>query len=197
VGCFLLLALPVLAGPEIQARFFTLENTEADDSANSRRASWGIAWDIATENPIFGVGVRNSNLQMLQRGADREGRTVHNQYLQLAADSGFVGMALFALTQLAALVSLWRCRRFAASCDEPDGRIIGASASGIACSLILFMVGSSFLSLENFELPYLLLLLAAQLAVVSGALNPVNAAVAEAPTFAYQGHVQRNSTVIT
>ena len=55
-------AIPILAGPEIQARFLTLENNEEDDSANSRRGSWAAAWNMAKDNPIFGVGIRNANL---------------------------------------------------------------------------------------------------------------------------------------
>ena len=44
---FALLVIPVLAGPEIQARFTSIKDNEADDSANSRRQSWTAAWKIA------------------------------------------------------------------------------------------------------------------------------------------------------
>ena len=88
--------IPMLAGKEIRERFFTLENTQIDASANSRRESWAAAWQIAKENPIFGVGIRNSNLLSHEYGADMEGRTIHSQYLQTAADSGLVALALYA-----------------------------------------------------------------------------------------------------
>jgi probable O-glycosylation ligase (exosortase A-associated) len=169
--CFALLAVPMLAGPEISARFLSLERNEVDESANSRRQSWYAAWQMAQANPVFGVGVRNANLFSHSFGADKEGRTIHSQYLQIAADNGLVGLALYLLMFGAAWASLRRCRRAAAGRDDPYSRRIAACASGIECSLILYAFGSAFLSLEVFELPYLLLLLSAQLAVVSEALE--------------------------
>jgi probable O-glycosylation ligase (exosortase A-associated) len=173
--CFALLAIPVMAGPQIKARFLTIEEHEADASANSRKDSWRAAWEIAKDNPIFGVGVRNSTLSSHDYGADYEGRVIHNTYLQIAADSGFVGLGLYLLVWLAAWLSLRRCRLFAARHDDLEGRRIAACASGIECSLALYAFGSFFLSLEVFELPYLLLLLAAQLAIVSRAPDPAGA----------------------
>ncbi len=87
--------IPSMAGKEIRERFFTLQDTEVDASANSRRESWAAAWQIAKENPIFGVGIRNSNLLSHEYGADMEGRTIHSQYLQTAADSGLVALAMY------------------------------------------------------------------------------------------------------
>ena len=69
--------------------------TSADASANSRLTTWRIAWQMAGENPIFGLGIRNSNLYTYDYGADMPGRTIHSQYLQTAADSGLVGLGLY------------------------------------------------------------------------------------------------------
>jgi O-antigen ligase len=78
----------VTAGPEIQRRFFSIESAhEMDDSAKARLQSWLAALRIANDYPIFGVGVRNSNLFSYEYGADMEGRTIHSTYLQIAADS--------------------------------------------------------------------------------------------------------------
>ncbi len=159
-------AIPVLAGPEIQARFFTLENTEEDDSANSRRMSWAAAWNMAKDNPIFGVGIRNANLLSYQYGADMEGRTIHSQYLQIAADNGFVGLGLY----LAMIASVWAdtrfCRRAVKGKDDVQSRRIYLVATGVETSMVVFCFGGAFLSLENFELPFLMLLLGSQLAAL-------------------------------
>ncbi len=158
--------IPILAGKEIRARFFTLDNTEIDASANERRASWAAAWQITKENPIFGVGIRNSNLISHQYGADMDGRTIHSQYLQTSADSGLVALVLY----LAALVIFWFSTRTARLATkkrtDPDGWQAHSAACGVEGAMIVFCVGASFLSLENFELPYLMLLFGAQLPLV-------------------------------
>jgi probable O-glycosylation ligase (exosortase A-associated) len=167
------LLVPLLAGKEIRERFFTIEHTEIDESANSRRASWAAAWEITKENPVVGVGIRNSNLLSRQYGADMEGRTIHSQYLQTAADSGLVALALY----LAALVAFWlstrRARLAAKRRTDPEGTQAYAAACGVEGAMVVFCVGAAFLSLENFELPYLMILLGAQLPLV---LRPAPAA---------------------
>jgi probable O-glycosylation ligase (exosortase A-associated) len=163
---FAVLAVPVMAGPEIQARFFTIKDNEVDDSANQRRKAWAAAWKIACDYPILGVGVRNANLFSYQYGADTEGRTIHSQYLQIAADCGFVGIGLYLAIFLCVAVSTHGARRAARRNPGPDADRVRAIASGVECSLFLFLFGAFFLSLEVFELPYVLLLLGAQLPVV-------------------------------
>jgi probable O-glycosylation ligase (exosortase A-associated) len=185
--------IPVLAGKEIRERFFSLENTEIDASANSRRASWAAAWEMTKDNPIFGVGIRNSNLYSHQYGADMEGRTIHSQYLQTAADSGFVALGLY----IAALALFWwgtrRARIATAKRTDPDGRAAYAAACGVEGAMIVFCVGGAFLSLENFELPYLMLLLGAQLPLVLKSA-PVPAEAADpVPTAAEAGPSPQSS----
>ena len=128
-------AIPIMAGPEIQARFLTLKDNEADDSANSRRGSWRAAWNMAMDNPIFGVGIRNANLFSFQYGADMEGRTIHSQYLQIAADNGFVGLGLY----LAMLGSVWADTRFCrrAVKGRSDRRIAEDLSGGGGCGNVV------------------------------------------------------------
>jgi probable O-glycosylation ligase (exosortase A-associated) len=154
--------LPAMAGNEIRARFFSIEDHEIDESANTRRKSWAAAWAIAKDYPLFGVGVRNSGLFVYNYGADRFGRTIHSQYLQIAADNGFIGLGLY----LAALGSTWwglRCaRRRAEGGTDHESRLVYTICCGVEGGMVVFCVGGLFLSLEVFELPYLLLLLGAQ-----------------------------------
>jgi probable O-glycosylation ligase (exosortase A-associated) len=159
-------AIPIMAGPEIRSRFMTLEKNDEDESANSRRGSWAAAWNMAQDNPVFGVGIRNSNLFSYDYGADMPGRTIHSQYLQIAADNGFVGLGLY----LAMLGSVWLdtrfCRLAVRGRDDLRSRRIYVVASGVETSMAAFCFGSIFLSLETFELPFLLLLLGSQLGVL-------------------------------
>jgi probable O-glycosylation ligase (exosortase A-associated) len=163
--------LPVLAGKEIEERFLSIQQHEIDESANSRRMSWLAAWRIALDNPLFGVGIRNANLFSYQYGADVFGRTIHSQYLQILADNGFPGLAFYLLAAGTSLISLWYVRRRYRDSKDNDSRRIYCMACGLEASLIVFFIGSTFLSLEVFELPYLLMLLSAQLALVSGVFD--------------------------
>jgi len=162
-GLGLALCLPFLAGPEIRERFFTVSSHDQDQSAQSRFQSWAAAWQIAQENPVFGVGIRNANLLSHSYGADMEGRTIHSQYLQIAADTGLVGLALYAT----ALGTIWwglcQARRQLGERSDAATRRSHALTSAVECGLAVFCVGAAFLSLEVVEPPYLLLLLGAQL----------------------------------
>lgn len=187
------LMIPFMAGKEIQERFFTISQSDTDDSAQSRFTSWGIAWQMANERPIFGFGIRNSSLYTLSYGADMEGRVIHSQYLQIAADSGLVGLAAYLLALLGFLICLrrvrsrvkdhlgivqgmintsaffllrrWR-RPEVQGRDDADAVKAYVIANGLEGAMVVFCLGSVFLSLETFELPYILMLMGAQLAAV-------------------------------
>jgi probable O-glycosylation ligase (exosortase A-associated) len=160
------LVVPALAGREIRARFFTLEDYEDQSSAQQRFASWDAAFEMALDYPVFGVGVRNSNLVSQQYGADMEGRTIHSQFLQILADTGFPGLIIYVSLLTSLLLSLRRVRRWSRARDDEEGRQAYAVACGIEGAMAVFFVGSLFLSLEVFELPYVLMLTGAQLGVV-------------------------------
>jgi probable O-glycosylation ligase (exosortase A-associated) len=181
--CFVLVALPTLAGPQIRARFMTMQDTEIDESANSRRKSWKAALNIAKDFPVFGVGVRNSNLYSQAYGADMEGRTIHSQYFQIIADNGFPGLGLYLLMLATGWLALRQPRALVKGRTDTEARRTQAMAAGLECSLAVYCFGSIFLSLEVFELPYLLLLMCAQLSAVQrGEPQEVSAAEPHADT---------------
>lgn len=161
-----LVMIPFLAGNEIRSRFFSISEHDADASANARKTTWSIAWRMAQERPLFGFGIRNSNLFTLQYGADMEGRTIHSQYLQTAADSGLTALALYLMALFACWRSAVRVMKSTKHRVDVEGCRAHAIAGGVEGAMVVFCFGALFLSLENFELPYLMLLLAAQLPVV-------------------------------
>jgi probable O-glycosylation ligase (exosortase A-associated) len=161
------LVIPVLAGQEIRARFFSLNEIQADASATSRIDSWTAAVRIANEHPVAGVGVRNSNLISHEYGADVEGRTIHSQYLQILADSGYVGLLLYVCALLMLWLTIRRARRHASGLDAPNGQLLRSLLGGVEGGLAVFCIGSSFLSVEVFELPYLLAVLGGSLGIVA------------------------------
>lgn len=161
----LLLLVPVLAGQEIRDRFFTIDNYQTDESANSRFDSWKAAIKIVQDYPIFGAGIRNSNLISNQYGADMEGRTIHSLYLQIAADSGFPALGLYLAILFIAWSTLRQFQKQYQHTQSSNMQMAYNVACGLEVSLVIFSVGAVFLSLETFELPYLLILLAFKLPI--------------------------------
>jgi probable O-glycosylation ligase (exosortase A-associated) len=181
VAGLLAMTIPALAGDEIRQRFFSVAEYETDGSASSRFESWKAAIGIANAHPITGVGIRNSNLFSYDYGADLIGRTIHSQYFQILADEGYPGLALYLVVVCSFFVVVWRVRRRMARRSDHEALRAVAILNGVETSLLVFCIGGLFLSLEVFELPYLLILLGAQLAAVSRA-DAVDMETAHAPT---------------
>ena len=175
IAVVLLVAVSVLAGQEIRDRFTSTMNYEKDYSAQSRLASWSAGWELAWQRPLVGQGIRNSNQFVYNYGADRQGRTIHNQFIQIAADSGIPTAAVYILMLVVAMTFLYRsklmCNHYLWQTAAPPGirsfnqdayEIDQIERIALACQtgLIMFMIGGIFLSLELVELPWILLMLA-------------------------------------
>ncbi len=172
IAAVLFVCVSILAGQEIRDRFFSTMNYQTDRSAQNRMESWSAAWQVALEHPLTGLGIRNSNAYAFNYGADRVGRTIHSQYLQIAADSGIPAMVIYIALLSAALWALtrsrWRClnylqRRLHDHRDEAGNASVAQAADlalAVQTALIIFAFGGLFLSLEVFELPWLMLVLA-------------------------------------
>jgi probable O-glycosylation ligase (exosortase A-associated) len=159
---------PVLVGDQIAARFGTISESEKDASAQNRFTTWEIAWRMANERPFFGFGIRNSSEFTHDYGADEQGRVIHSTYLQIAADSGLVGLIAYLGFLAGAFYCANRARmssrdRLAAEKGDRDDRFAYAAACGAEGSLAVFVIGGAFLSLETFEPPYIVALIAVQL----------------------------------
>ncbi len=165
-GLILFLALlPRMAGKEIRDRFFSIEQYEKDESVQGRFSSWQVAWEIAKDYPIDGIGLRNASAYAEKYNPEAKDRTIHSQYLQILADTGFVGLGLYLLALFLVWRSTGRVRRATRNWTDLDQRRAYATACGLESAMAVFCIGAIFLSLEVFELPYLLLLLGSQLAL--------------------------------
>jgi probable O-glycosylation ligase (exosortase A-associated) len=155
-------AILYMAGPAIRARFLTIGQYEVDQSANSRFGSWQAGIRIANDYPIFGVGIRNSSLFSHKYGADMEGRVIHSQYIQILADSGYPALIFYCIAVLSSFLAVRRARSRLKQRKDEEAERLRAVLSGAECSLAVFVFGAFFLSLEVFELPYIMMLLSAQ-----------------------------------
>ena len=164
IGVLGIIFVALSTGPEIQNRFLSISEHDADDSANSRKTTWVIAIRMANEKPFLGFGLRCSSAFTHEYGADMKGRVIHSQYFQIAADMGWIGLGCFLLLLFAVFLLTfrfwWRTRHW----PKTDSLIKARSVAGaIIGSLTVYCVGGVFLSLDHFELPYAIFLIAAQL----------------------------------
>ena len=172
----------IMAGPEIRERFFSIGKADVDESFQSRQNTWAIAIRMANERPLFGLGIRNSNLFTYDYGADIPGRSIHSQYLQTAADSGWVALLLYGLFLGSLFVGLYRSRRILRPYTDPESLKVQSIASGVECAMVLFCIGAFALSLEHFEMPYIMMVLAVQLNAITRAVATRLAPPAAAPS---------------
>jgi len=162
----------VFAGPEIRDRFMSTQNFQEDASAQSRLDSWAAGWKLAWVNPVTGLGVRNSAMFVHNYGGDVQGRTIHSVYLQLAADSGIPAAAVFISILGLSYLSLSRTRQHCMTFAEETRsrrthhaeveRIIDTQhlCLGLQGAIVVFACGAVFLSVEVFELQWLVCVLA-------------------------------------
>ena len=106
----LMAMVPILAGKEIQERFFTIDNAEQDEMPSYaspvgaspggwlrsvRSSAMGFATPVFSHSPMVRIW---------------KGGVIHSQYLQIAADSGLVGLSAYLLA-IAGFMYCLRCVR--------------------------------------------------------------------------------------
>jgi O-antigen ligase len=104
-------------GPLLELEAF--ENTQRENSTTLRKNFWRCAIDIWQANPVAGAGagarhhVQDSLCHFDSTEiADMARRaTAHQQYLQFAAETGAIGLAMFLALNLLAIGTAWQDRQ--------------------------------------------------------------------------------------
>jgi hypothetical protein len=122
----LLLAVPVALAGLVGLRGSGRLTLDSRDRVGEARA----ALDLAAGHPVAGVGPGWKNFVLTDAdGGRRVAKYVHNEYLEILAELGIVGLALF-LALLASIgVVVWRSRRTA-----PTPEIWAGVAAGLVCA---------------------------------------------------------------
>jgi probable O-glycosylation ligase (exosortase A-associated) len=153
----MLVAAAYVAIPsEYLERMSTVANLAADESAQGRFENWGLAWESALENPIFGVGPEN---HMVYNAAHRYGVTIrvaHSIYFQVLGELGFVGLGLYLLFVWIGLRTLYRTWRAMIPVAEsnPDLAWVRDTAFWLTCGYIGYIFGSGLLNMLYIEFPW-------------------------------------------
>lgn len=111
-----------LLSDELMTRFEVMfssldDAAQADQSIEGRLASWQVAIELFFQNPLLGVGSGNYNLHFQDTALELglifrgEGRSAHSLYLEILAELGIVGLAVFVILAGAALVGCVRAMR--------------------------------------------------------------------------------------
>lgn len=103
----------LLDGPRLVQRL----EFRGDASAMGRVSSLEAGWLGLTRSPVFGLGFKKSANLMREVGASSKfvtvdgGLTIHNTYLQIGAELGVVGLAVYAFALLVFAAALVREHR--------------------------------------------------------------------------------------
>jgi putative inorganic carbon (HCO3(-)) transporter len=160
-GVAALMVLVVLP-PDVTARFVTVEellpggkqeSVIPDASLEKRALVLNTAWQMFLDHPYLGVGAANFSTRYDRYSAiagsaapqyDEPGveQFPHTLYMQIAAETGIIGFALFIAAMTVAFVSLYRSR----SVLEAEGRTeLAVIAAAIAVALSGYLLTSVFL----------------------------------------------------
>jgi probable O-glycosylation ligase (exosortase A-associated) len=151
------LALVLLMPDAWYAKMSTIDEYEADASAQLRFTAWRYAFDVALAHPWLGGGFRVFVLNQIRHGAGghSEYLNAHSIYFEVLGELGFTGLALFSAILVGALVTAGRLMRVEAA--RPDLRDLARLGAAVQVSLVGYAVGGALLNMALFELFYHLL----------------------------------------
>ena len=128
---------------------------------------WTVGWRMVEENTTVGVGAGNfptsSIHYLLQPGALTADefivstpKVAHNTLLEILAETGVIGLALFLGILLASMLSLLRAARIFERVGERDLELL---ARGLLVATVGYLVAGSFISANYSKLLWLLIAL--------------------------------------
>lgn len=114
---FAILAVSVLATfvPGVEATLQRFVELSEDETGNGRSELYDCAWSMFYSNPLFGSGwgsyskyVATTALGAMYNNLGFTSMSAHNVYLQLLAETGIVGLALFLMPAVVTLIAAMR-----------------------------------------------------------------------------------------
>jgi putative inorganic carbon (hco3(-)) transporter len=164
VAAIVLLALAIgpgiyLANDRYFRRMATIEHYEQENSAAGRLQLWKAAIAMWADYPLLGVGLGSRNFTALAGkylGQDND-LVAHNSYLQMLADSGIIAFLIYCGLLFGTIA--WLEKSLRATRKRRPG--LECIPMAIQASLIAFAVGSTFYSVDLYDLLYMLVMAAA------------------------------------
>ena len=126
----------------------TISEYQEDSSAMGRLNAWKTAIEVASDYPLFGVGLGNLPVVYPQY-SDAKARVAHNSFFQLLAEAGFPAALMWVMLLVVSFLRLQLVCMDASA--EPT---ILYFARSLQISLAGYAVGAMFLDLALFDLFY-------------------------------------------
>lgn len=128
--------------------------THVENGGSGREDLWTVAWRVAEEHPVLGVGLSNyeivakdytrrpGSLKNVNKIAEKP-HVVHNTYLEALTETGVVGLALLLFIAGASIYSAWLAgKRF----EAMENDAMEALSRAIVVGAIGLMVAAFFVS---------------------------------------------------
>jgi O-antigen ligase len=145
-----------------------MQGVDSEHSAEQRFQIMKVAADVATHNPVFGVGpgtypFAHGTYALARPDLPLAGgrRDAHNTYLRAAAETGFVGLGLFLALILSTLLTAWKASRRLVAGKREMLRML-------AYGLVAYMLAGLFGSFAFLNVLYLHLVLISVVSLQSG-----------------------------
>ncbi len=140
-----------LAGIEKLSSVETVAEADPEGSAEQRLEIQKVAWRIFLDNPVFGMGLGAYPQANAMYAPDLGKRDTHNTYLNLAAETGFPGLALWCALFWSVLRHAGRSRRNAGA------EALATQQYWIERTLIAYLVAAVVGTYSALTFPYLVL----------------------------------------
>jgi len=130
----------------------TAVDSRADAAIRGRATENLAALETFRDHPLLGAGPGGFFRRYSQEEANKLGlrfldknRRAHNMYLEIAADTGVVGLAAFLAIIAVTVVQLWRAARLWAALGREDLVVL---AQAFLLALLAYMASAAFLQLS-------------------------------------------------
>jgi O-antigen ligase len=172
-----LLCVVGIAGAWFSVDTAAWERVSDFGDSTGRTEVWGVASEVWQDHPLHGVGLQGfadsapgyarelGPLEFAEFIAE-ERKVVHNTYLELLAETGIVGLALFVCVVAACLRRAWRAAALFERAGDPA---MAALARSVVAAILATLAAITFISAETDARLWVLLALGpALLACASG-----------------------------
>jgi O-antigen ligase len=157
LGMGIVAALVLFVLPDaFWTRMQTIQTYEEDNdgSALGRLHFWAVAGEMAKTNPFLGVGYMGYNLSYdnydFSHGMYGSGRAVHSSFFGVLAELGYLGIILYGVIFVCSFSNCLRVRRCLSA--NPQLSEKDKYATALEASLVVFVVGGTFLPMQYNEM---------------------------------------------